>query len=392
MTAIDEVLKRAVAQGDVPGVVALATDAAGTIYEGAFGQRALGGAGPMRLDTVFWIASMTKALTACCCMQLVEQGRLDLDVPIGDLLPALASPRLLLGFDDAGQPCFRPATRPITLRQLLTHTSGFAYGMWHAEMARWESWSGIPRHESFLDAARCAPLAFEPGTGWAYGVGIDWAGRAVEAVSGQSLADYMRANLLGKLGMHDTGFLLGAETSTRLATMHRRGADGGLGAIEFSPSQNPAHFSGGGGMFGTGPDYLRFIRMMLNGGILEGVRVLRPETVALMGANHMGLHDGVPLAVKPMRSAMQALTNDVDLFPAMTKHWGLSFLITPQDVPGGRRAGSLAWAGLHNTYYWIDPASGIGGVLLTQILPFADRAVLNLVDDFERAVYGGQVA
>jgi CubicO group peptidase (beta-lactamase class C family) len=264
--------------------------------------------------------------------------------------------------------------------------------MWHAEMARWENWSGIPRNETFSDAARCAPLAFEPGTGWAYGVGIDWAGRAVEAATGQTLNDYMHAHLLGPLGMHNSGFLLDANTSSRLAAMHRRGPDGALAAIDFAPSQNPAHFTGGGGMFSTGPDYLRFIRMMLNGGTLEGVRVLRPETVALMARNHMGSHNGVPLVVQPMRSAMPTMTNNVDLFPTMTKHWGLSFLITPEDVPGGRRAGSLTWAGLHNTYYWIDPASGLGGVLLTQLLPFADPLVLTLLDSFERAVYSEQCA
>jgi CubicO group peptidase (beta-lactamase class C family) len=187
--------------------------------------------------------------------------------------------------------------------------------------------------------------------------------------------------------MHDTGFLLPDRLRERLAAMHRRAPDGSLAVEDFAPSQNPAHFTGGGGMFGTGPDYLRFIRMMLNGGTLDGARVLRAETVALMARNHMGEHAGAALTVRPMRSAIAALTNDVDLFPDMAKHWGLSFLITPADVPGGRRAGSLAWAGLYNTYYWIDPAAGLGGVLLTQILPFADAAVLAMFERFERAVY-----
>jgi CubicO group peptidase (beta-lactamase class C family) len=385
---IDAILAAGVARGAVAGVVALATDRAGPIYQGAFGLRALGAAPvAMSLDTAFWIASMTKALAAAACMQLVEQGRLHLDRPVREVLPALAAPRILEGFDVSGTPRLRPARNAITLRHLLTHSSGFAYGMWHAEMARYERQSGIPRAETFASAQTCLPLAFEPGTGWAYGVGIDWAGKALEAVTGQTLDAYLREHVLGPLGMDDTGFLLMPGISGRVAGMHRRQADGTLAASPFEPPQNPAQFTGGGGMYATGPDYLRFVRMMLNGGVLDGTRVLRSETVALMAADSLA-----PLTVRPMRSAIPALTNDVDLYPDMAKGWGLSFLITPQDVPGARHAGSLAWAGLFNTYYWIDPAAGLGGVLLAQVQPFADRAVLDLLDAFERAVYAGRAA
>jgi CubicO group peptidase (beta-lactamase class C family) len=381
MNRIHETLLNSVGRGDAAGVVALATDAGGTFFEGAFGRLSVGGE-PMRLDTVFWIASMTKALTAAACMQLVEQGRLALDGPIAEIVPALGSPRILEGFDGNGEPILRPARGPITLRQLLTHTAGFAYGMWNADMARFAENSPIPIDATFADAETCLPLAFEPGTDWAYGVGIDWAGKALEAVTGETLDTYLRTHLFDPLGMRDTGYLLLPDRRARLAGMHRREPDGTLTPIPFDPPQNPTNFRGGGGLFSTGPDYLRFVRMMLNGGALDGVRILRRETVASMGRNNMG-----ELRVRPMPSAMPALTNDVDFYPGIDKTWGLSFLINTHDEPGARRSGSLAWAGLFNTYYWIDPTAGLGGVVLTQTRPFADAGVLRLYEAFERGVY-----
>ena len=382
MMPIDEMLSRAVEDGIVAGVVALATTSSDTLYRGAFGGRALHDAPPMTEDTVFRIASMTKALTATACLQLVERGLLHLDRSVAEWVPALARPRILAGFDQDGAPILRPARAAITLRQLLTHTSGFAYGMWHADMARHESWSPIPRNDTFDNAESCLPLAFEPGEGWAYGAGIDWAGKAVEAVTGQTLEQVFRDQVFLPLAMHDTGYRLAPAMQSRLAGMNRRQADGSLAPVIAESPQNPRHFLGGGGLFGTGPDYLRFIRMMLNGGVLNSVRVLQAATVEMMGRNSIGALD-----VPPMRSAMPELTNDADFYPAMAKKWGLSFLINTDDVPGARRAGSLAWAGLYNTYYWIDPRAGVGGVLLTQVQPFADPGVLALFDAFERAVY-----
>ena len=192
---IDAALQNAIESGSVPGIVAMATDGKGTIYEGAFGERTLGGGSAMQLDTVFWIASMTKAITATCCMQLVEQGRLSLDDDLGSLLPALAHPKVLEGFDAAGQPILRPAKTPITLRRLLTHTAGFAYDMWNADMLAYSKTNPIPRHQTFIQPQDCLPLAFDPGRRWAYGVNIDWAGKALEAVTGQSLDAYMQANV-----------------------------------------------------------------------------------------------------------------------------------------------------------------------------------------------------
>ncbi len=389
---IDAALTAAVNSGDVPGVVAMATDGRDVIYEGAFGKRVLGGNVAMSPDTVFWIASMTKAITGAAVMQLVEQGRVGLDDDVGKWVPALANPRVLEGFDAAGKPILRPAKNKITLRRLLTHTAGFAYDMWNADQLKYTSHTKIPRPVTFQKPEDCLPLASEPGTRWEYGVNIDWAGKVLEAITGETLDATMQKHILRPLGMTSTGYLLRPEISQRLASGHQRTSDGRLVASPSPtvpapttplPAQDPKTFLGGGGLYGTAGDYTRFILMLLNGGALDGERILKPETVALMGQNHIG-----DLDVQVMRTARPALSNDADLFPGMKQKWGLTFLINTEDVPGRRSAGSLCWAGLQNTYYWIDPKRRIGGTIMTQILPFADPKVLALYESFERGVYG----
>ncbi|TCZ62966.1 serine hydrolase domain-containing protein [Roseicella aquatilis] len=381
---IDAMLRGAVEAGAVPGLVAMAADRGGVIYQGAFGRRGLDGPAPMTLDTVFWIASMTKAVTSVAAMQLVEEGRLALDAPLGALLPELAAPQVLEGFDASGTPRLRPARRPITLRHLLTHTAGFAYNTWNAEMARYMALTGLPAARTGRLEALRAPLVFDPGERWEYGIATDWAGRAVEAASGQRLDAVMRDRILAPLGMIDTGYVPGPSQEARRASLHQRGADGSLAPIAFELPREPEFFGGGGGLLSTGLDYLRFLRMLLNGGTLDGARLLRPETVAEMGRNQIG-----GLAFRPMRSALPALSNDVDPFPGMTCRWGLDFLLNEEDVPGRRSAGSLAWAGLGNTWFWIDPRRGLAGLLMTQILPFADPAVLDLLARFEAGLHAG---
>ena len=381
-TVVDEVLERAVDAGDVPGVVALAADADRVVYEGAFGRREAGTGATMTIDTVFWIASMTKAVTSVAAMQLVEQGRLDLDEPLGTRLPELASPQVLEGFDAQGAPRLRPARRPITLRHLLTHTAGFTYNLWNADMGRYMEHSGTPGIIECKNVTLRTPLVFDPGERWEYGINIDWVGKAVEAESGQTLEAYFGERIFGPLGMRDSGYALTPEKRARLASMHARGADGALQAIPFEIPQEPEFHMGGGGLYSTGPDYLRFLRMLLNDGELDGVRVLRPETVAEMATNQIG-----DLTVGMLKTAIPTSTNDAEFFPGMVKKWGLGYMITTEQAPTGRSAGSLAWAGLANTYYWIDPTKQLTGVILTQILPFADEAALRLFGEFEGAIY-----
>jgi CubicO group peptidase (beta-lactamase class C family) len=379
---IDRVLSRAVELGDVPGVVAAVTNGEGTIYEAAFGKRALGEPADMTVDTVGWIASMSKALTATAAMQLVEQGRLELDSPAHQWVADLGSVRVLEGFDEAGKPRTRPAAKPITLRQLLTHTSGFGYTMWSEDLLRYKDAAGLPGITACENAALNLPLLFEPGEDWEYGIGIDWVGKIIEAVSGQKLGIYLHDHVLAPLGMKDTAFRISPSMRTRLAKVHQRGEDGALTAQQFEIPQEPEFEMGGGGLYSTASDYLKFIRMILNKGKAQDGRVLKAETVDLMSRNQMG-----DLSVRLLKTAIPSVTNDAEFFPGMRKTWGLSFMINTEKAPTGRSPGSLAWAGMANTYYWIDPTKGVGGVYITQVFPFADHKSLPLFLEFEKAVY-----
>ncbi len=380
---IDTVLRSATEAGDVPGVVALAATADGVAYQGAFGKRALPEGPAMTADSVFWIASMTKAITSTAAMQLVERGKLSLDAPIAPVLPELASPKVLDGFDASGEPRLRPAKRPITLRHLITHTAGFGYDIWNPDLLRYEEKTGTPGITTCERKALTTPLTFDPGDKWDYGINIDFVGKAVEAVSGQKLGDYFRENLFEPLGMKDTGFKLGDSQRSRLVGMHARQADGSLAPMPFEIPQEPEFQMGGGGLYGTGADYLAFEMMFLNGGKAgNGKQVLKPETVRAAGENQMGA-----INVRLLKTAIPPYSNDAEFFPGMVKKWGLGFMINTERVPGGRSAGSLAWAGLGNTYFWIDPARRIASVILMQLVPFADAKALALLSKFETAVY-----
>jgi CubicO group peptidase (beta-lactamase class C family) len=379
---IDSLLSESVNSGDVPGVVAMATDADGTIYEGAFGKGMLGGTQEMTPDTVVWIASMTKAITGAAVMQLVEQGKLDLDSPASTWVPYLASVQVLEGFDASGAPRTRPPKRPITLRHLLTHTAGFGYPIWNAEIKRYYEVMALPAPGSCQIAAWRVPLLFDPGERWNYGINLEWAGKAVEAASGKKLGAYLREHVLDPLGMHDTAFKITPPMRERLARLHERGADGKLNAIDFEVPQEPESEMGGGGLYSTARDYLKFVRMILNRGRGSTGPVLKPETVDLMSRNHMG-----ELRVTAMKTMMPTRSNDVELFAGVAKSWGLSFMINERKAPTGRSPGSLCWAGLSNCYFWIDPARQVGGVYVTQIFPFGDVRSLPLYLEFEAAVY-----
>jgi CubicO group peptidase (beta-lactamase class C family) len=381
---IDDVLRQKADAGELPGVVAIAASGDDVLYEGAFGKRDLSKDDAMTADSVFWIASMTKAVTTAGAMQLVEQGKLSLDEPIGKVLSDLASPQVLEGFDANGEAKLRPAKKPITLRQLMTHTAGFCYNMWNGDMAVYQEKTGIPPITTCQNAALKTPITTDPGTRWEYGTNIDFVGKAVEAVSGKRLDAYLRDNLFAPLGMSDTAFRITDNMRQRLVGMHGRGEDGSLAAIPFELEQDPEFHMGGGGLYSTAGDYIRFTRMILNDGRGNGNQVLKPETVATMGQNHIG-----DLSVTKMTSVAPMYTNDVDLYPDQVKKWGLSFLINTAKTAEGRSPGSLAWAGLANTYFWIDPSRDVTGVILMQLLPFADNKCLDAFAGFERGVYAG---
>jgi methyl acetate hydrolase len=382
LTSVDKIFSLAVESKAMPGIVAVAATDKGMLYEGAFGERELGKGAPMSLDTVVWIASMTKAITATAAMQLVEGGKLDLERPASDVVPDLAAAKVLEGFEAGGKPRLRAPKRPITLRHLLTHTAGYAYEIWEPAVVQYQTVTGTPGITTCQNAALTTPLMFDPGDRWEYGINMDWAGKMVEAASGMELDRYFQDHIFGPLGMKDTSFKLSPSQRARLASVHQRDAQGTLAPIEFGLPEEPEFLMGGGGLYGTAGDYLTFAQMILGGGSIKGARVLRPETVALMAKNHIGA-----IEVGVLKTAMPGLSNDVELFPGMSKKWGLSFLINTQQAPTGRSAGSLAWAGLANTYFWIDRTRRVAGVFLSQVLPFYDPTALDLLVKFESEVY-----
>ena len=373
---IDAALQAKVGLKEIPGVVAMAANETSVIYQGAIGLRNMAAATPMSSDTIFRIASMVKLLTSVAALQLVEQDKLKLDEPAANVDPTLASPQLLTGFDAKGIPQLRPAHQPLTLRNLLTHTSGFSYPLWDPNVVR------------YLKAARGKPhlprrpLMFEPGSRWAYGGSLDNVGRLVEIASGQRLDRYFGDHITGPLGMNDTGFAISEKQRARQASLHVRDAGGKLVPQPVEKLAAPTTFSGGGGIYSTAPDYLVLLQALLNGGSFRGTRILRPESVALMSANQIG-----NLEIGVMRTTNPALSNDVDLFPGARLRWGLGHMINAGPVVDGRRAGSLTWAGLFNTYYWIDPTARIAGVIMMQILPFVDKQALVAYRQFERGIY-----
>jgi CubicO group peptidase (beta-lactamase class C family) len=386
-SSIDAAVEAAVARRDVPGVVAMVVDAGGVRYEHASGTADASTGRAMRTDAIFRIASMTKPITSVAAMQLVEQGRLSLDDEAGKYLPELARMPVVVTFDSqTGERTLRPAVRPITIRHLLTHTAGFGYGFTSAVVRDYKPRDGEAAAVSPPIAGGNAPLLFDPGDQWWYGVNTDWLGRIIEKVSGEPLDMYFERHILGPLKMVDTFFVVPADKQARVAAVHRRGADG---TFTSSPStfQAPAAFSGGGGLFSTAADYARFVRMVLGEGALDGARIVQAGTIRTMRVNQIG-----EVSVRALKTAQPAVSADFTMVNDGRDKWGFGFLISVAPPPGRRSPGSISWAGLDNTWFWIDPAKGIGGLFLSQMLPFADARVLGALDGFEQLVYASTQA
>ncbi len=381
--AADAILRRGIeGSPGLPGLVAMATDRERTLYAGTAGPR--DETAPMTPDTVLAIFSTTKAVTGTVVLQLAEEGRLDLDAPASAYVPALGEIQVLEGFGDDGTPHLRPPARPVTTRMLLLHTAGFGYDIFNEAYSRLLRETKRPSVTSGTRASLMTPLLFDPGESWEYGSSIDWAGQVVEAVTGQRLGAVMRERIFAPLGMDSTGFALTPEMRARLARMHQRNEDGSLKVLAgFELPQEPEVEMGGHGLYSTAEDYLRFIRMWLNDGASPRGPVLRPETVAMAATNGLG----PSLKIRALPGVKRHLSHDAEFFPGMPKSWGLSFMINDEPAPTGRSAGSLAWAGLANLYFWIDRSVGVGGFWGTQLFPFADPAAVENFLEFETAVY-----
>ncbi len=366
----------------VPGVVALATNREGNIYEGAAGVRSLANGAAMTTDTICAIFSTTKAIAGTACLQLVEEGRLDLDAPAKNYTPEIGELQVLDGFDDHGDPMLRPPKRDVTTRMLLLHTAGFAYDFFNEQYTRLAQDHGQPSVVTSSKAALMSPLLFDPGDEWEYGSNIDWAGQVVEGITGKRLGEVMEERILEPLGMDSTSFDLSDETRSRMAKIHQRGDDGDLTPLDFELPPDPEVHMAGHGLYSTAEDYVKFIRMWLNDGMGPGGQVLSKDTVEMAVRNGLG-----EMKIKGLPGVNPILSNYAEFFPGMPKSWALTFMINDEDAPTGRPAGALAWAGLANLYYWIDRQNGVGGFWATQIFPFADATSVGGFLDFETAVY-----
>ncbi len=368
-------LRHAVQSGALACVAAMAATSKGLLHAAAFGQRNPQTGEAMTTDSVGWIASMTKAIVSVAAVRLVEQGRLALDEPICDVLPELTAPLVLERFGTDGAPILRPAETAITLRHLLTHTAGYGYDTWNPALWHLQTRLGLPRIPTSSDALRQVPLLFEPGTQWNYGINIDLVGRAIEVVTGQSLDTHLRETLLAPLGLHDTMVLLDAPQQARRVVLHQKAPDGTLSPVPWQRAATLPFLYGGGGLYSSAQDYLKFLRAVLAGTLLG------PAMQAELLRNQIG-----DLDVQPMLSAVPTASNDVRLYPEQRLKWTLAFLQTTEPTAEGRSAGSLAWAGLSNCYYWIDPTRDVCGVFLTGLLPFADPAALATFAAYESAI------
>jgi CubicO group peptidase (beta-lactamase class C family) len=374
-SSVDDILRRAFEQSGVPGAVALATTRDRILYRHAFGLADIETGRPMTGDAMFRVASMTKPITSLAALQLVEQGRFTLDDPVQRFLPEFANLHIVESFDPAtGSYTVRPATKAVTVRHLLTHTSGLAYNFISPIVRDFRPRDG----ESY----RIGPLLFEPGERWHYSTSTDWVGRLVETVSGQSLDSYFRERIFAPLKMTDTHYNVPADKHGRLVALHRRLPDGSMVKEQNQPPVTLTNIIGGGGLTSTAADYSRFMRMVLNEGTLDGARVASDETIALMSRNQMGA-----VSARAIKTAMPERSNDFTLIADNRDKWSAAFLIAADAKPGGPSAGSLSWGGINNTYFWIDRTRSIAGVVLMQFLPFADPKALAFVSTFQRAIY-----
>jgi methyl acetate hydrolase len=380
--SIAETLRAGLEKRGIPCATAIVANAGSITYSGAFGKRDSASSIGVTTGSIFRIASMTKAITTAAALQLVEQGKVTLDEPVAKYLPQLAKLDVLEGFDSSGKPILRPAKTQIALKHLLTHTSGFVYPTWNATLAQYNRVIGSNAPPTAV--APLTPLLFEPGTRWHYGTSVDWAGKLVEKISGLTLEQYFQKNILQPLGMQDTSFLVAPDKFDRLVSTYRRQPDGKLKEDPRTQPAAPAEFNGGGGLFSTAADYIRFTQMILRKGRVEGQtggkdQILSPKTVALMSENQIGA-----IPIEPLKSTDTTVTMDLDVGPGNKYSYGFLVNSLPEL---GRPAGTLRWAGVENSFYWIDPKRSICAVIMMQFFPFLDPQGAGMLTDFAKAVY-----
>jgi methyl acetate hydrolase len=376
--ALQQVLAAAVDRQDTPGAVGLVVDKNGVLFEGAAGKSDVAKNTPLRTDAIFDIQSMTKPVASVAAMMLVEQGKLSLEDPVSKYLPSFDKLQVITKFNEADgtyETCL--ARQVMTVRHLMTQTSGIGYPLSNPIIAR------IHHGDNEFDSA--PPLVHEPGEKWTYGPSTRFLGLIVEKLTGQTLEAFYQKHIFRPLGMVDTSYAVPADKQSRLARVYTR-EDGSFKERlvgQSAPTTPTPPFNGAGGLYSTAHDYGLFMRMLLNGGRLEKNRVLTEHSVRIMAENQIGT-----LFVSQQPAGIPAITKPFPLGAGRDK-FGLGFQIASQglDATKYRRAGSLSWAGLFNTEFWVDPRSGIAGALLMQYLPFYDEGAIRTLRDFEAATY-----
>ena len=377
---IDQVLSKAI-ENNCPAISASVLSPKENLYRGDFGLADVATGKSVQKDSIFRIASMTKAITSTCIMQLIEKEKLSLNTKLKDFFPEVANQKIIDGFNKKNEATYSEANSDITIQQLLTHTSGFAYEIWNENIAALVEKGDLTTAFYGDDKFLKAPLSFNPGTAWEYGIGIDWLGVLVEKISDMTLQDYMKDNIFSPLGMDDTSYDVPKEKIERLVKVHSRNEEEYL-EMPFDPPEKSDFYSGGGNLVSTLSDYSSFLNMFLNQGKSSEGRILQKTSVDLMLTSHTG-----ELLMTSMQTSAPILSNDVDFFPDTDKSWGLGFMINNEDIENGRPKGSAGWAGLFNSYFWIDPKNKIAAVILMQMLPFAEEGCLKTLKDFEKSIY-----
>jgi len=379
MSDLDKVIREAVAAQDAPFLVAMMGNADGVTWSGAAGERCPGQAATA--DTVFRIFSMTKAVGSTAAMILMDRGKLSPDATVESILPEFGALKVLEGFGPDG-PKLRAPRVKATVRNLATHTSGLVYEFWNADMPRYMEATGAPSILSGLIQSLNYPLLFEPGERWDYGIGIDWLGRVVEKVDGRRIDRFCIEEIFQPLRMPDTRFEVEPHMAPRLAAVKIRGEDGRFADFALAPPSNPEFYGMGHSLYSTAPDYMRFLRMFLNHGVLDGKRILSETGLQRMLSNQIG---NTPIPC--LKTVVPAITADAEFFPGRRKSHSMAFMRFEEDIPGMRLAGSQGWAGVLNTHFWIDPKADVAGLLMTQSLPFVEPRFASTYENFERAAY-----
>jgi methyl acetate hydrolase len=379
-TPLDRMLHDAVDRGAVPQVVAVAADADGLLYEGAAGPRVVGSPAPVDSGSVFRIASMTKIICTVAALQQRDRGTLDFEAPVETYCPDFADVPVLDGYDDE-LPRLRPPRSRATVRQLLTHTAGLAYSFWNADLARWAKLPPPRSRRPGLVGPFAAPMVADPGAEVTYGIGTDWLGRVVEAVSGQALDAYLTEHVFGPLNMTSTTFRLDDDQRSRAVPVHDRDETGSWAPTDLDWDRNPQFWPGGHGLYSTARDFLTFSQMLLDGGSYGGAPILTERSVQEMFCNQIGK------LWFPTTMATTDPTTSADFRVGKGMKWGWGLLLNTRREPGMRTAGSGGWAGIFNTYFWVDRTTGVAGTFLSQCRPFLDPAVLQVYAAFEKAIY-----